>query len=171
MLPWYVSMLFIFAGHETCSNEWHVLSSRKRTAPRTPRCRQKHRWAQQPKTEHKEQQSHRSLSLQRKRRSPRPAPRTRLNTKQKKWQRTTQPSTQPKTPKPKTERQKRPLATKPKKPLTKLPWKEKRHHCKRVLAKSNGTLEGHYDFTEVGVSPSRTQPVISVSAFGQVTFL
>jgi hypothetical protein len=166
-------MLFIFAGHETCSYEWQVLSSRTRTAPRTPRYHQKHRWAQQLKTGQKEQQSHRSLSLRRKRRSPIPAPRTRLKTKRKKRrQRKTEPSTQPKTPQPtKTERQKRPLTIQPKKPLTKRPWKEKRHHCKRVLAKSNGTLEGHHDFTEVGVSPSRTQPVISVSAFGQVTFL
>jgi hypothetical protein len=33
-----------------------------------------------------------------------------------------------------------------------------------------GDHDGRRDFTEVGVSPERTQPVMSVRALGQVTF-
>jgi hypothetical protein len=41
----------------------------------------------------------------------------------------------------------------------------------KMLAKSEAKVErGRSDFTEVGVSPERTQPVMSVRALGQVTF-
>lgn len=156
-------------------NERRELSFRRRTAPRTPRCHQKHQWVQQPKTEQMGQQPHQWLSLRRKRRVTMPAPRTRLKTKQKKRRvKTTEPSTQRKMPQlMKTKRKKMPRrTTQPKKPLrNQLQQTERRHHCKKVLAKSEGNKEGHHDFTEVGVSPERTQPVISVRAFGQVTCL
>ena len=72
----------------------------------------------------------------------------------------------------KTQWKKKPQRTiQPKTPSKKQPqMKEQRHYYKRMLAKSEGTENGHHDFSEVGVSPSRTQPVMSVKAFGQVTF-